>query len=153
MMCNSWLEQDERKASLAALIRCRRICLSPDHDRSVWRLVLNTLLGRFTFTLIILTLMMSTCASAPPTPTLTPVVVQLRYTHQAQFAGLYAADQNGYFQAEGLSMHFLEGGPTVDMLAPVVNGMAQFGVYDADVLITARADIWVCRANSPAGSE
>jgi len=101
---------------------------------------LNASIGKFATALIILTLALTACASASPTPTLTPVVVQLRYTHQAQFAGLYAAEQNGYFQAERLAVHFLEGGPTVDMLAPVLNGTAQFGVYNADGLIVARAD-------------
>ena len=88
--------------------------------------------------LIILTTLISACAPATPAPT--RVIVQLSWTHQAQFAGFYAADQNGYFAAEGLAVSFLEGGPTVDKLTPVLGGKAQFGVINADGLISARAD-------------
>ncbi len=75
-----------------------------------------------------------------PAPPPTPVTVQLRWTHQAQFAGFYAADQNGYYAEEGLVVTFLEGGPTVDFIAPVLDGAAQFGVTNADALLLARAE-------------
>lgn len=78
------------------------------------------------------------CGSTPPPPP-TPVTVQLSFTHQAEFAGLYAADQLGYYAEEGLQVSFLEGGPEVDYLAPVVNGAAQFGVAQPTDLIMARA--------------
>ena len=84
-------------------------------------------------------LLLSACSSGQPAATLTPVTVQLRWTHQAQFAGFYAADQNGYYADEGLAVTFLEGGPTTDAIAPVVTGAAQFGVAGADSLILARA--------------
>ena len=78
--------------------------------------------------------------SLPRAGALTPVTVQLAWTHQAQFAGLYAADQKGYFAAEGLDVTFVEGGAGVDKLAPVLDGSAQFGVAGADELILARAE-------------
>jgi len=31
----------------------------------------------------------------PATPALTPITMQLAWTHQAQFAGMYVADQKG----------------------------------------------------------
>ncbi len=80
------------------------------------------------------------CASAAPTQTPIPVTVQLTWTHQAQFAGFYAADQNGYYAAEGLKVAFLEGGPSVDLLTPVLSGAAQFGETTPDALLSARAD-------------
>lgn len=76
---------------------------------------------------------------AASTTTLTPVTVQLAWTHQAQFAGMYAADQKGYYVAEGLAVTFVEGGSKVDKLAPVLDGTAQFGVAGADELILARS--------------
>ncbi len=76
--------------------------------------------------------------SAAPTPALTPVIVQLTWFHQAQFAGFYAADQNGYYAAEGLAVTLVQGGPNVDVLAPVVDGKAQFGEANPDALILAR---------------
>jgi NitT/TauT family transport system substrate-binding protein len=79
-------------------------------------------------------------------PPLTPITVQLQYTHQAEFAGFYAADQNGYYAAEGLAVTFLQGGPNVDHMAAVQEGKAQFGTTSADALITARAQGKTLRA-------
>jgi NitT/TauT family transport system substrate-binding protein len=81
------------------------------------------------------------CApKAPPTPALTPITVQLSWLHQAEFAGLYAADHEGYFAAEGLQVTFLEGGPQVDFIAPVVDGRAQFGMAQPADVVLARAN-------------
>ena len=76
--------------------------------------------------------------AAPSTATLTPVTVQLRWIHNAQFAGIYAADQNGYYADEGLVVTLVEGGPKVDLIQPVIDGAAQFGIANADGLILAR---------------
>jgi len=73
-------------------------------------------------------------------PVLAPITVQLAWTHQSQFAGLYAADQMGYYAEEGLQVTFIEGGTKVDKLAPVLNGTAQFGVASPDELIIARSN-------------
>ncbi len=81
----------------------------------------------------------SACSPAAPTPILTPVTVQLSWTHQAEFAGFYAAEQQGYFRDEGLKVSFLEGGPEVDFIKPVADGQAQFGIAQPADLIMARA--------------
>lgn len=88
-----------------------------------------------------LTFGLAACApvSTPPPP-LTPVNVQLSWTNQAEFAGLYAADQLGYFAEEGLQVSFLEGGPEVDFITPVVDGTAQFGIAQPADVILARAN-------------
>jgi NitT/TauT family transport system substrate-binding protein len=78
--------------------------------------------------------------AAPPAPALTPVTVQLNWIHQAQFAGLYAADQNGYYAAEGLSVSFLPGGPNIQSATAVLEGKAQFGIVAADQVLLLRAD-------------
>ena len=75
---------------------------------------------------------------ATPSPPTTPVTVQLSFLHQAEFAGFYAAEQQGYYAEEGLQVSFLEGGPDLDFIAPVVNGAAQFGVAQPADLILAR---------------
>ena len=77
----------------------------------------------------------SVCSPSPPTP----VTVQLSFTHQAEFAGLYAADQLGFYAAEGLQVSFQEGGPEVDFHAPVENGTAQFGLAQPADVILARS--------------
>jgi len=83
---------------------------------------------------------LSNCTPTTTPPALTPVTVQLRWTHQSQFAGFYAAEQKGYYAAEGLDVKFVEGGPDVDLITPVINGQAKFGVISADVLIVARSE-------------
>ncbi len=84
---------------------------------------------------------LSACAPrATPAQALTPITVQLKWLHQAQFAGFYAADQNAYYKNEGLIVTFVEGGPTVELEKRVLDGSAQFGVSGADRLIEARAN-------------
>ncbi len=80
------------------------------------------------------------CAPASTSAALTPITMQLLWTHNGSFSGFYAADQNGYYSQEGLKVNFIEGGPTVDLLAPVLNGTAQFGDASADVLPNARSE-------------
>ncbi len=51
--------------------------------------------------------------SAQPSAALTPVRLQLQWVPQAQFAGEIAARELGYYEAEGLQVTFLDGGPNV----------------------------------------
>ena len=75
----------------------------------------------------------------PSSQALTPVTLQLSFSHQAEFAGFYVAEQEGYYREEGLDVSFIEGGPDVDFITPVVDGAAQFGVAQPADLILARA--------------
>jgi len=85
-------------------------------------------------------MLLPACAAQPPDKNdLTPLTVQLAWSHQAQFAGLYAADQQGYFAEEGIAVKFLPGGPDVDHLATVLSGATQFGVISAPHLVESRA--------------
>jgi NitT/TauT family transport system substrate-binding protein len=101
---------------------------------------MKSALSRSTTGLVLGGLLIFTAACGiSPTPPPTPVTVQLAFTHQAEFAGFYAAEQLGYYAAEGMQVSFLEGGPEIDFLAPVVNGTAQFGVAPPADLILARS--------------
>lgn len=103
--------------------------------------MIKTRFDRPGIVLLILSLLLPACTPAvPSTPDLIPITVQLRWTHQSQFAGFYAADLNGDYAAEGLDVTFLEGGPDVDIHAAVLEGRAQFGVAGADTLILKRAE-------------
>jgi ABC-type nitrate/sulfonate/bicarbonate transport system substrate-binding protein len=64
-----------------------------------------------------------------------PVSIQLKWRHQFQFAGYYAAQARGYYRAEGLDVTILEGGKDRPPIATVLGGGADFGVGDADVLL------------------
>lgn len=95
---------------------------------------------RNAFVIAILLLSLIACTPAiAPTPPLTPISIQLSWTHSSQFAGYYAADQLGYYSDEGLAVTFIEGGPTVDRMKAVLDNSAQFGIGGGTNLIEARA--------------
>lgn len=66
---------------------------------------------------------------------LTPVRLQLKWTHQFQGAGFYLALERGYYREAGLEVRIIEGGPTVDAAAQVSAGEAEFGVGSAGLLM------------------
>jgi NitT/TauT family transport system substrate-binding protein len=62
--------------------------------------------------------------SATTAPEAASVRLQLQWTPQAQFAGYFAADEQGYYEAEGLTVEMVAGGPTI---APHTVGSAPDG--------------------------
>ncbi len=66
---------------------------------------------------------------------LEPVTLQLKWQHQFQFAGYYAAKALGYYEQAGLDVSFLEA-PTdgSDPVGPVLEQEAEFGVGDAHLI-------------------
>ncbi len=63
-----------------------------------------------------------------------PIVLQLKWLHQFQFAGYYAAQSQGFYQQEGLDVKIVEGGPTTPVIPNVLSGVAQYGVSDTEIL-------------------
>jgi signal transduction histidine kinase len=61
--------------------------------------------------------------------------IQLKWTHQFQFAGLYAAIDQGYFASSGIKVDLLEGGPTIDPAGAVTDGNAEFGIGNGSLLV------------------
>jgi NitT/TauT family transport system substrate-binding protein len=59
---------------------------------------------------------------------LTPVRLQLKWVTQAQFAGYYAADAQGYWEEECLDVEILPGGPDIGPQQVVASGGAEFGI-------------------------
>ena len=68
-------------------------------------------------------------------PALETVVLQLKWVHQFQFAGFYAAQEMGYYKEAGLQVNFIEGNPNVSMVEEVLSGHAQYGVGNAELLL------------------
>jgi class 3 adenylate cyclase/ABC-type nitrate/sulfonate/bicarbonate transport system substrate-binding protein len=62
------------------------------------------------------------------------VSLQLKWKHQFQFAGYYAALEQGYYRNAGLDVTIREGGPDVDATAVVASRTADFGVCSSSVL-------------------
>lgn len=82
-----------------------------------------------------------TVSSVRPTwasdPSLAPerVTLTLKWRHQFQFAGYYAAIAQGFFAAEGLDVTLREGQPGEDAATLVSTGQSDFAIGSASVLI------------------
>lgn len=63
------------------------------------------------------------------------ITLQLKWYHQFQFAGYYAAQLKGYYRDEGLNVTLVEGSPKHPPLTNILERRATYGVSDADILI------------------
>ena len=71
-----------------------------------------------------------------PSPAkLKEVNLQLKWRHQFQFSGYYAAQAKGFYQAEGLKVNILEGGASNSSVDAVTSGKAQYGVSDSEIML------------------
>lgn len=78
----------------------------------------------------ILWLLTSSTVLADPTP----ITLQLRWLHQFQFAGYYAAQHKGFYAEAGLDVKLQEGGPGISPVDEVLAGRAQFGVTNSGLV-------------------
>ncbi|HUH33545.1 MAG TPA: ABC transporter substrate-binding protein, partial [Daejeonella sp.] len=65
---------------------------------------------------------------------LVTVRLQLKWNHQFQFAGYYAAHERGYYKDEGIDIRIIEGGKDISPIHVVSEGRAEFGIHDPEVL-------------------
>ncbi|MFT5699410.1 MAG: PAS domain S-box-containing protein [Desulforhopalus sp.] len=65
---------------------------------------------------------------------LQPVTLQLKWFHQFQFAGYYAALHQGFYHEEGLDVTIKPGGPNIHVDAEVLSGRADFGVLASELI-------------------
>ena len=56
------------------------------------------------------------------------VTLQLKWVHQAQFAGYYVALEKGFYAEENIDLEILPGGPGVDYFQVLEDGLAEFAV-------------------------
>lgn len=72
------------------------------------------------------------CTQHPP---LKKVTLQLRWFHQFQFAGYYAAKAQGYYEDVGLDVDIVQRDLEVNPVDAVLDGSAEFGVTNSEVLL------------------
>ena len=81
---------------------------------------------------VVLAVAASRAAEVPKTDR---VRLQLKWTHQFQFAGYYAAVAQGFYRAAGLDVELIEAEPGQDPVENVLTGGADFGVGTSDVVL------------------
>ena len=96
-----------------------------------------------TLTTILLTIppflaLLALCAVTPAFA-LDQVTLQLKWQHQFQFAGYYAAKQQGYYRDAGLDVTILPATPGKDPVLDVIDGKAQYGVGTSSLLLVRDA--------------
>jgi diguanylate cyclase (GGDEF)-like protein len=64
------------------------------------------------------------------------ITLQLRWHNQFQFAGYYAAIQQGYYRDAGLDVIIVEGQPDKKPVIEVLNANADYGVGNSEVLLS-----------------
>jgi NitT/TauT family transport system substrate-binding protein len=80
----------------------------------------------------------TTAAETTETQELTDVTLQLKWVTQAQFAGYYAALEQGYFEDEGLNVTIKPGGPDIVPEQVVLGDQAEFGINWLDNTLATR---------------
>jgi ABC-type nitrate/sulfonate/bicarbonate transport system substrate-binding protein len=83
--------------------------------------------------ILILGILFSTIASS--LHGLEKVRLQLKWRHQFQFAGYYAAIEKGYYAEAGLDVELLEPQPETAPTYSVLRGDAEFGISNSDLLL------------------
>lgn len=76
---------------------------------------------------------------ATPVRALEAVSLHLNFTHQFQFAGYYAAIEQGYYREAGLEVKLVEGSGVPLAEAAVLSGQAEYGVGNSTLLLSRLA--------------
>ena len=71
----------------------------------------------------------------PVSYALDTVTLQLKWTHQFQFAGYYMAEAKGFYREAGLQVNFIEGGFNVNPVNEVLSEHANFGVGSSSLIL------------------
>jgi len=79
--------------------------------------------------------------SAGAAHALETVTLQLKWRHQFQFAGYYAALEQGYYREAGLDVRIVPATPETDPVAEVVAGRADFGVSSSGLVLARHAGL------------
>jgi diguanylate cyclase (GGDEF)-like protein len=103
-----------------------------DKSSMTFKLPISTIIRATSFTLLtLLTLLVfiDTASAAEK------VILQLKWFHQFQFAGYYAAKEKGFYAEEGLEVEIRERDPKITPSEAVLSGTAQFGIADTSLVL------------------
>ena len=87
----------------------------------------------------LLALAVALACAWPAAQAVEAVTLQLKWLHQYQFAGYYAAQVQGYYRDAGLDVTLREAEPGLDPLHAVLDGRAQYGVGNSALVLRRAA--------------
>ncbi|HEY5973661.1 MAG TPA: ABC transporter substrate-binding protein [Geobacteraceae bacterium] len=85
--------------------------------------------------LTVLTMIVGPAVSTARAKPLDKVALQLKWKHQFQFAGYYAAQLKGFYRDEGLDVDIREGAPSISPIASLLANDCNFAISAADALL------------------
>ena len=68
-------------------------------------------------------------------PKIETINLQLKWFHQFQFAGYYAAKEKGYYSDVGLKVNLIERTPKINVVDQVSSGAAHYGIEDTGIIV------------------
>ena len=86
----------------------------------------NPFLYQISALFLTLALLVTSCSPAPTE--LTPITLQLQWVVQSQFAGYFAAVDQGFYNDEGLEVTIKEGAVDIVPQQVLASGQADFAV-------------------------
>lgn len=105
--------------------------MTPMHPFRRWPILLSAAPKAAVLALVL-------CMSSP-VHALDKVHLQLKHTHQFQFAGYYAALEKGYYRDVGLDVRISEGKDGGEPERRVIDGSADYGVGSSSILLARHA--------------
>lgn len=105
------------------------------------------------------TFLLATCALAGVTPAmaLEPVSLRMSWLLNVQGAGYVMADAKGFYEAEGLDVDIMPGGPNLNSVTLVATGQNTFGTNDISSVLFGKSEgmplaiVGGCFQKNPAG--
>src|SRR5690554_4522198 len=72
--------------------------------------------------------------------TLDPLIMQASWINDAEFAGYFLTLDQGYYEAEGVDLTYLSGGPDIIPESTIIAGRADLALTTPDTTIRAIAE-------------
>ena len=98
---------------------------------ATWRIALAALI----FAILVLVVPPDVGAATAIPGDTTPMRLQLKWRHQFQFAGFYAALEKGYYREAGFDVTIVPATPGTDPVDVVLKGGAEFGVASSELVL------------------
>jgi len=95
-----------------------------------WRTILSV-----TLSAIFLAATLTARAAETYSGNAAPVRLQLKWRHQFQFAGFYAALEKGYYKEAGFDVTIIPATPGIDPVETVLKGGADFGIASSELVL------------------